>query len=281
MKPSRGNLATAAGMSRRSALIIGVGLLILYGIPLLWVVLTSLKTNEDIYAPGIGIFFHPTLDAYRGLLSQGLEKGLGNSLIVAVGTVVVTLAFGVPCAHGLARISGRWVAIVLSALTILQMVPQPATLIPLYKVYTDWSLLGTRTGLVLADAALLMPFTIIIMRPFFRAVPSETEEAALVDGAGYWGVFRFVSLPLARNGITTAAILVFFIAWGEFIYAVEFLSSPSRYPLSVLIANQVTQYGVNWPGLMAIATTTAVPLLVIFVFGYRFLREGLRVGAVR
>ena len=162
----------------------------------------------------------------------------------------------------------------LAALVIfLQMLPQTAAVIPLYKVLGSWKLLGAIPGVVLADAALL--------RPFFLAIPLEIEEAATVDGASPWRVFARIALPLALNGTLTAGIIIFLIAWGEFLYAISFLVDPTQYPLSVLIASQLGQYGNNWPALMSIAVATGLPILVIFVVSYRRLREGLALGSAR
>jgi multiple sugar transport system permease protein len=134
---------------------------------------------------------------------------------------------------------------------------------------------------VLADAALLLPFCILIVRPFFLAIPIEIEEAATVDGASAWRVFARIALPLALNGTVTAGTIIFLIAWGEFLYAISFLVDPQQYPLSVLIASQLGQYGNNWPALMSIAVATGLPILVIFILSYRRLREGLALGSIR
>jgi multiple sugar transport system permease protein len=133
----------------------------------------------------------------------------------------------------------------------------------------------------MADAALLLPFCTLLLRPFFLAIPIEIEEAATVDGASPWRVFARIALPLAYNGTITAGIIIFLIAWGEFLYAISFLVDPTQYPLSVLIASQLGQYGNNWPALMAIAVAAGLPILVIFLLSYRRLREGLALGSAR
>jgi multiple sugar transport system permease protein len=134
---------------------------------------------------------------------------------------------------------------------------------------------------ILADTALLLPFSLLVLRPFFRAIPVALEESARIDGASTVTTFWRVVLPLARNGAMTVGTLVFILSWGEFLYAINFLLNPTDYPLSVLMVEQISGYGINWGALMALAVVTSLPILVVFVFTYRRLREGLSVGAVK
>jgi multiple sugar transport system permease protein len=124
----------------------------------------------------------------------------------------------------------------------------------------------------------MLPFCILLLRPFFRAVPREVEEAAQVDGAPKWRVFASIVLPLARNGVATAGALVFLITWGEFLYAITLLFEPSTYPISALLAQQHSNWGLDWPALMALASLSALPILVVYLFTYRLLTEGVSLG---
>jgi multiple sugar transport system permease protein len=257
-------------------------LLIAYGTPLYWLVSTSFKTSNDVFK-GLSTFvtFAPTLAAYQRIWNASLLHAGVNSCLIAAGTTAITLGLGVPAAYALARLRGATVSIGLGLVIILQMMPQTATVIPLYQVLGSWTLLGSIPGVVLADSALLLPFCILILRPFFLAIPIEIEEAGTVDGASAWQVFARIALPLALNGTVTAGTIIFLIAWGEFLYAISFLVDPQQYPLSVLIASQLGQYGNNWPALMSIAVATGLPILAIFVVSYRRLREGLALGSIR
>ena len=179
-----------------------------------------------------------------------------------------------PAAYGLARLRGAAVNVALGVLIILQITPQPASLIPLYRVLGGWNLLGTQLGVILADTALLLPFCVLIIRPFFLAIPREVEEAGVVDGASHWRVFWQIVLPITLNGIATGATIIFFIAWGA-------LTDAAQYPISVLIASQIGQYGILWSRMMAIAVVASAPILAIYAFTYRLLRDGLTLGSVR
>lgn len=255
--------------------------LLMYGVPLLWIVLTSLKSSADVFAEESAIFFDPVTTAYADVFDRALFDALGQSVTIAAGTTTLTLLIGVPAAYGLARTSGWFTSAWLGLLIILQMLPQTANLIPLFAIFGSWGLLDQTIAVILADTALLLPFSVILLRPFFRAIPAEMEEAASVDGASLLGTLMRIALPLARNGIATTGTLVFLLAWGEFLYAVNIFLSPNAYPLSVLLAQQVSAFGIDWPGLMALAVLTSIPVLVIYSVSYRLLRDGLTVGAVK
>jgi multiple sugar transport system permease protein len=256
-------------------------LLVLYGVPFVWLVATSLKSDADIFAGEASLIFTPTLQSYRNILNGDLVQACLNSAIIATGTTALTIALATPAAYALARVAGPLVRLSLGVVIILQITPQPASLIPLYRVLGGWNLLGTQLGVIFADSALFLPFCILIMRPFFLAVPREVEEAGVVDGARRWRVFAQIVLPIALNGVATAATIIFFIAWGEFLYAITFLPDASQFPISVLIATQISQYGILWSNMMAIAVVASLPILALYLFTYRLLRDGLAMGSIR
>ncbi len=254
---------------------------LMYGVPILWILVTSVKSSGDVFDRASTFVFSPTLDAYREAVTPTLWRAMGQSATIAVGTTALVLAIAVPAAYGLARTTGWLPTVGLGMLIVLQMMPQTATVIPLFQIFSSWHLLDTTAAVILADAALLIPFATLLLRPFFRAVPPQLEEASSIDGAGILRTFWQVVLPVARNGVFTVGTLIFLLAWGEFLYAVNFYLTPGSYPLSALLAQQVSAFGINWPGLMALAVLTSVPILVVFSLTYRQLKDGLTVGAVK
>lgn len=257
-------------------------LFLIYGIPLFWIVLTSLKSPDQVISSQASLVFSPTLDAYvDALRDSGLYTALQQSVVIATGTTALALAIAIPAGYGLARVDSRLTTIGLGMLIVLQMLPQTSNVIPLYQIFASWNLLDQNLGVIVADAALLVPFAILLMRPFFRAVPVALEEAAALDGARTFRTFWSVMLPIARNGIATTGTLIFLLAWGEFLYAINFFLTPGNYPLSALLAQQVSAFGIDWPGLMALAVITSIPIMLLFLFTYRLLREGLTLGAVK
>jgi multiple sugar transport system permease protein len=257
-------------------------LLVLYMLPLLWLLLTSVEPPGNVGGSAAEMFlFRPTLESYQAALNGGLLNAVLQSLMIATGTTAITLLLALPAAYGLAQVTGRLVVVGLGALVGLQMLPQTATIIPLFQVFGAVHLLNTQLAVILADAALLAPWATLILRPFFKAVPGSLEEAAALDGASQFRTFTSVCLPIARNGAATVGTLVFMISWGEFLYAINLILSPGKYPISALLAEQISQFSSNWPNLMALAVVTAVPIMILFVFTYRFLRSGLTLGAVK
>ncbi|MFF2051241.1 carbohydrate ABC transporter permease [Leifsonia sp. NPDC058194] len=261
---------------------IRVVLYLLYGLPLLWIVLTSLKSQGDVLGTQSSFLFQPTIDAYREALADPqLAGSMRQSAIVAVGTTVVCLAFAIPAAYALARLRSRVVLVALAVLVILQMIPQTANLIPLFWLLSQWGLINTDAGLILADAALFLPWAVLLLRPFFAAIPISIEEAVRIDGARTLRTFFSVALPLARNGVLTVSAIIFLVSWGEFLYGITFMLSPDKYPMSALIAQQAGAFGIDWPRMMAFAVVSAVPVFVVYVISYRLLKTGLTLGAVK
>jgi ABC-type glycerol-3-phosphate transport system permease component len=264
--------------------VVKVILTLLYLIPLLWIVIESLKSDSQSLTAPDALIFTPTLSTFRTIIGQAGGSIL-LSLEVAAAATAAVMVFGVPAAYALARRTtrrwGRVIAVVLTILLVLQMVPQPMTVIPLYGVLLHWHLLGSAAGLIVADTALVLPFSIVLLRPFALAIPRALYEAAALDGASSVQTFRRIVLPLLRNGIATVAAMVFIIVWGEFIYATNFITQGSRFPVSALLAQQIGEYAANWNRLMALALLTSLPLLVVFLFAQRRLTAGLTLGAVR
>lgn len=275
---------SARGPARGVAHGVRVLLLLAYLVPLGWILLTSFKTRGQVLREPSQVLFTPTLDTYRAVVADAWAA-VATSLQITVLVTAAVLVLGVPAAYALARKVGqRWnrvAAVALAALLVLQMVPQPMTVIPLYSVLAGWGLLGTLGGLVLADIALVLPFAVLLLRPFVLALPASLYEAAQLDGAGQWQSFRLITLPLLRNGMLTVLSVVFISTWGEFVYAINFLPDGLVLPVSGLLARQTSTYSADWNSLMALAVLTSLPLLVVFAASQRRLLSGLSLGAVR
>ncbi len=249
--------------TRALFVVIKVVLGLAYLLPLLWIVITSLKTNAQVLRDPNALLFSPTIETYRNVISSGLGAIITSLQIGVIVTAVVVLV-GVPASFALARrITPQWsrvIAVVLGALLVLQMVPQPMTVIPLYSVLASWHLLGTLPGLILADIALMLPFAIMLLRPFVLSIPPALYEAAEIDGASTFQSFRAITVPMLSNGIFTVVSVIFISAWGEFVYAINFLPEGTVLPVSGLLAQQNTTYAANWNSLMALAVLTSLPL---------------------
>lgn len=265
----------AAALGRRTAVVV---LLLLYAVPALFILLAAFKRSNDIVNHPSNLLFTPTLAGFRAVLNHQLLTAMFNSLKIAGAATAITIVCAVPFAYSLARLHGRWTGIVVGVLIALQMMPTAVSVIPIYRVLALLHLLGSISGVALALAATNLPFAVLLLRPFFRSVPLEVVEAAEVDGGSEWRIFLSIAIPLARNGISLVAVLLFIGAWGEFLYSISFLNDPGRFPLSVLIVEQQGYYGTQWNNLMALAVVGALPALIVFVFVARRLASGLTLG---
>lgn len=266
-----------AGISR-AVLLFG------YAAPILVLVIVSFKSQTDVSEDPAGLLFAPTFEAYQTVGADVLPA-LANSAQIAVGTMLLTVGLAVPAAYGLSRRRTKgWTVtttVLLGGFIVLQMVPQPMSVIPLYSVLANLGVMNTIVGVVLANTALQLPFAILLLRPFFVSVPPELEEAAIIDGASLPKLFFRVLVPVVRNGIVTVSVMVFILSWGEFIYGTTFLTAPDGYPVSALLAQQVGLYGTEWGRLMAVAVLTTLPILLVFLLSQRRLAEGMLSGAIK
>ncbi|MHA6627215.1 carbohydrate ABC transporter permease [Pseudonocardia sichuanensis] len=264
--------------------VIKIALGLLYLLPLAWIVLTSFKSETQVLQDPNGLLFAPTLGTYGEIIAEG-AAAIVTSVQISVVVTLVVVALAVPAAFAAARrlneTAARIIAIALAALLVLQMIPQPMTVIPLFSVLAQWGILNTLPGLILADVAVMLPFAIMLLRPFAQSVPDALYEAAVIDGAGQWRSFRSITVPMMRNGVYTVASVIFINAWGEFVYAVNFLPPGVVLPVSGLLASQNTTYAANWNSLMALAVITSLPLVVVFAVSQKRLISGLSLGAVK
>jgi ABC-type glycerol-3-phosphate transport system permease component len=251
--------------------------------PLLWVVITSLRTPDSAF----GQSFIPTaaeftVKAYRQAFSTaGIGGGLVNSLIVTAGTIVGVLIVATLAGYGFARFKflGRR-AIYIMILSTL-MVPGAAIIIPLFLELKDFSLLNSLQGLILIYIATSVPFAVVLMRGFFERVPEALADAARIDGAGEIAVFWRVMLPLVRPAVLTLAVFQFLISWNEFLMAETFLQSPKLLTLQPRVYAIVGQYSTNWALLSAAVVISVIPVVILYVVLQRRFVAGLTVGALR
>jgi multiple sugar transport system permease protein len=256
---------------------------LLYLFPVYWMVATSLKSKSDIFAvPPQVIPMPPNLSAYNDEVIHNPEliTVFVNSVIISSGTMGLTLLLAVPGAYGLARLKLRGSGIILLILLIGQLLPSIVIAGPLFLNYSRIGLLNTHLGLILADTTFTLPFSVIILRPFFLAVPSELEAAARVDGCTQLGVLWRIVLPYVRPGLITVAAFAFLIAWGEFVFALS-LNTQTNQPVTVALHQFIGQYGTEWNNLMAVSTVVALPIIVIFISLQRFIVGGLTSGAIK
>jgi multiple sugar transport system permease protein len=250
-------------------------------VPIVWMVLSSFKTPDDLVSDTPKVVFAPTFEHYVGLFTGGNNLGeyIENSLLAAGISTAIAVALGCLAGYGLARSHFRGKDHVSFWIISTRMAPIAAVILPLYAVFRALDLLNSTTGLVIAYLTFNLPFAIWIMNAFFADLPPALEEAAMVDGATRFGAFWRVALPLTAPGIVTTAILCLVFSWNDYAFASSF-AGPGSQTLPIAASQLITQTGINWGQLMAIGTIVVLPMIVAGLAVRRWLVKGLTLGAV-
>ena len=264
--------------------LIGTLFVLAYLFPVYWMIATSLKTSGAIFATPPQLVPSPLVfSAYvDAVINNPLTiRAIINSAIIGIGTMILTLLLATPAAYALARLKLRGGALMTLLLLITQLLPAIVIATPLFVLFSRIGLLNSYPALILADTTITLPFAVIIMRPFFLTVPSELEAAAKIDGCNQFSAFWRVVLPLVRPGLITVAVFAFLFSWGEFLFALSLNTSENVQPVTVALNKFIGQYGVQWNKLMAVATTIALPIILIFASLQRYIVGGLVAGSVK
>jgi ABC-type glycerol-3-phosphate transport system permease component len=222
------------------------------------------------------------LDHYRALFTErAFWLPIRNSLVVAGATTVFCVAIGSLCAYALARLRFGGKTLLLGVILAVSMFPQIAIVSPLFLLLRSIRLIDTYPGLILPYLTFAMPLTVWLLVGYFRQLPAELEEAAMVDGASRLRAFREVIVPLALPGLAATAILTFVYSWNEFLFALSFTLGPERQTVPVAIALFRGQYQVPWGQVLAAAIVATAPVAVLVLAFQRRIVQGLTAGAVK
>jgi multiple sugar transport system permease protein len=266
--------------------------------PIYWTVTTSFKTAVNVTQGHLipWVDFQPD---WRGWRSLGLSpdmfdrtstvrdeflRRLTNSVIVSLGASTLAIAIGSLAAYGLSRFDykwGIWRNKDISFFFLSQLILPPVVLaMPFLVLYKALALLDTRIGLILLYTLTVLPIAIWIMRDQFDTIPTDLEQAALVDGCSTWSAFFLIVLPIALPGMVAAFILSFVLCWNEYFFA-ALLTSTDAKTLPVMVASQTGSQGINWWSMAALSTAAIAPLVLIGIFLERYIVKGLTAGSVK
>ncbi len=263
--------------------------------PIVLMLSTSLKLTVDIMSDTSGLFFLPTLHNYEAVLCKVLwyepqsvdycdptfGRSLGNSLIIAITSTVLTLIIGCMAAYALVRFRfmGRDTVSLVTLMT--RMVPPAVLLVPIFGIWTfQFKIDGTLVGIILIYVAMNLPFVIWILQSFIVQVPIQLEESARIDGAGPFQVFFLIVLPIIKPGLAAASIFTFRIAWNEFLLA-NALSNRNTRTVPVTIVNSLSEYNLDWGVIMATGMLLAIPPIIFTFVASRQIITGMTAGAVK
>jgi multiple sugar transport system permease protein len=263
-------------------------LAVLWLLPVVWVAVTSLKPTEHIVRlppewipwPATGAHYHEVL--FSSSRTARIGRAFLNSLVVSVGTVALVVGTSAMAAYPLARMRfpGRDLVFVLLVGSL--MVPNAVVLVPQYVLTQRLGWLSTYQGLIVPEAAMTFAFGVFLLRQFFLTMPRELEDAARIDGANAWGVFTRIVLPLSQPVLGALAIFAFRSAWNDFLWPLIAVNKPDMFPLPVALALLRGAYASESYGpIMAGATLSALPLLIVFLVANRRIVEGVRLSGLK
>jgi multiple sugar transport system permease protein len=267
--------------------LVAVVIALIFVFPFFWSLSESLRSPLDTFTvKGLGIpfvNFTPTLDNWIDQLSTPETiRSLENSTIIAVSASILALLLGTPAAYAVARFQFRtWKNRDIMVWFLSQRIlPPVATVIPFYLTMRELGLLDTHLALILLNSTFVLPFVVVILRQGFLDLPSELEEAALVDGCTYWGAFRRIALPLVAPTITGTGLIIFAFTWNEFLFAVT-IGSDAVLTAPVHIAGAVDTRGVAFWFMAVRAMTVIIPPVLIALLAQRYIVRGLTLGAIK
>jgi ABC-type glycerol-3-phosphate transport system permease component len=250
--------------------------------PLYWTLASSLTPDAALLEPARLVPAALTFEHYRRLFEErDFWTPIRNSLIVAGSTTVICVTVGSLCAYALARLQFAGKGVILALMLAVSMFPQITIVSPLYVLLRASGLINTYPGLVLPYLTFAMPLTVWLLVGFFRQLPRELEEAAMVDGAGRLRTLIAVVLPLALPGLATTAIITFIYCWNEFLFALSFTVGPDRQTVPVATAMFRGQYRVPWGEILAATIVATAPVALLVLAFQRHIVRGLTAGAVK
>ncbi|MCI6534573.1 carbohydrate ABC transporter permease [Dorea sp. YH-dor228] len=253
--------------------------------PLYWAFITSLKTEMEIFQNPPTFFPHViNTKSYAAQVETGdfnMFKSFGNSLIISLGAMVIAVVLAVPASYGIAKYKFKGRKVMLLSFLVTQMLPVSVLLTPLFIMFKNMHLYNTWGAAMLADATIGIPFSILILKNYFAAIPKDMEEAAYIDGCNKFTAFIRILLPIAKPGVMVCAIFSFLYAWGDLAYGMTFIIDQQNRPITAGIFNFMGQYGTKWSYLTAFAVVTIIPVLLIFIFLQKYIVGGMTSGAVK
>jgi ABC-type glycerol-3-phosphate transport system permease component len=251
---------------------------VLFLLPVIWLITTAYKPSSQIFSIPPRFDFAPTLDQFRNVLSYfDVGSLVRSSVIISVGTTVLSLLLGVPCGYALARSRSRYANFFAYFFLAIRMVPAIAALIPFYLMMRDVGLLGTWWAVIIINTMLNCAFVTWMMFSYFRALPRDLEEAALTDGCTQVGAFLKVAVPAARSGIIACVLFCVMFSWNDFLYPM-FLTTLDSKPISVALLTAYGTKDITWGSLGALAHFSTIPIVLMALFLNRYFVQGATNG---
>jgi raffinose/stachyose/melibiose transport system permease protein len=248
-------------------------------IPLLLMVISSFRTNSDLITNPLGAPWPVSTTSYREAWTTGnFATYFWNSLLVTVGAVLLSTVVSTMAAYALARVRSRWFSAVESLFLSGLMLPIHLAILPIFFLFDSLGLIDSRMGLALMYGAAGVPFSIFVLTTFFRQLPEELEEAAVLDGATAWQTFWRIMVPLVRPALATVAVFRFVPIWNDFLFPLVLLRKEEKYTLPVGLTTFFGENATNFSAVFAGLVITTIPLIVLFLLATKQIVAGLTAG---
>lgn len=274
-----------SGLKNVVLCVISVVLLCLLLFPLYWIVVTSLKTEREIFQIPPTLFPQVlNVKSYAAQVESGdfnMFQSFGNSFLISMGATLIAVVLSVPASYGIAKYRFRGRRFMMLGFLVTQMLPVAVLLTPMFVMFKNMHLYNTPFAAILADATIGIPFSVLILKNYFASIPGELEEAAYIDGCNRFVAFLRILIPIAKPGVMVCAIFSFLYAWGDLAYGMTFIIDQQKRPITAGIFNFMGQYGTKWSYLTAFAVVTIIPVALIFIFMQKYIISGMTSGAVK
>jgi multiple sugar transport system permease protein len=251
--------------------------------PLLWIVLSSVKSAPELASDPLGFWPESfTLEHYTKVLFElGALTNLGNSLVISLSTTLITIVVSATGAYGIVRFFPRIGERLTQLLISTYMFPPILLAVPYTAIMVALGLVNTYVGLIIAYLSFSIPYAVWMLTAFYRTVPLEIEEAAQVDGAGRFRVFATIATPIIAPGLVATAVYTFINAFNEFLFALLFINETERMPIAVALYSLAGSEVLDWGAMLAACVVVVVPSIVFFLAIQRYIAAGLSEGSVK
>ena len=265
--------------------VVSVVILCILLFPLYWALITSLKTEQEIFQNPPTFYPHVlNSKSYAAQVETGdfnMFRSFANSFLISVWATVIAVLLAVPASYGIAKYHFKGRKIMLLSFLVTQMLPVSVLLTPMFIMFKNMHVYNTWVAAVLADATIGIPFSVLILKNYFSSIPKDLEEAAYLDGCNKFTAFIRILIPIAKPGVMVCATFSFLYAWGDLAYGMTFILDQEKRPITAGIFNFMGQYGTKWSYLTAYAVVTIIPVALIFIFMQKYIVSGMTSGAVK
>lgn len=253
----------------------------LIGFPFYWVIISSFKTPDQILQPDLWPKVW-SIENYKQLLAETTYvSSLTNSLIVSIGTMIITVALVIPASYAIFRMDFKGRNLFYYLILATFIFPTILLLVPVHQLMSNIKLVDNLWSLIIINVTFSAPFATWLMSGFFKSIPNSIDESASIDGAGKMRTLFQIIIPLISPGIATISIYAFVVSWTEFAFASVLISSEENRVLTVYLNQIMGQYNVNWGWTTAGAVLTLIPVLIFFAFVGKYFIKGLTEGAIK